>query len=248
MENYERLDEIYSYIKNKQRATTKELSENFNVTEQTIRNDLSSLENELKVVRVHGGAKLFKADTFDERLEENVSEKKTLGMYAATMVEEKDIIFLDGGTSMLYLVDYLPKDIKLKIITASLPIADRCSTLPNVEIYCLGGILNKQTKEMYGPRAIEDAATLLANKAFIGVSGFSLDSEFTENNVYSLEVKRKLLPSVQRKIVIADSKKENRLGIQKAFSFEEIDVFITGKEVSKSFLSQTNGLMEVVTQ
>lgn len=248
MENYERLDEIYRYIKKKQRATTKELSENFNVTEQTIRNDLSSLENELKVIRVHGGAKLYQANTFDERLEENVTEKKTLGMYAATLVEEKDIIFLDGGTSMLYLVDYLPKDIRLKIITASLPIADRCSNLPNVEIYCLGGILNKQTKEMYGPRAIEDAASLVANKAFIGVSGFSLDSEFTENNVYSLEVKRKILPSVQKKIVIADSKKENRLGIQKAFSFDEIDIFITGEEVSQTFLNQAKDVMEVITK
>lgn len=248
MENYERLDEMYAYLQQKQRASTKELSEHFGVTEQTIRVDLSHLEKEAKIMRIHGGAKVLENRTFADRLEENVEEKRRLGMYAATMIEEKDIVFLDGGTSMLYLVDYLPKSIKLKVITASLPIADRCSNLPNIEIYSLGGFMDKKTKETYGPRAIEDAASLVANKAFIGVSGFSLENQFTENNVLSLAVKLKILPSVQTKIVIADSKKENRLGIQKAFNFADIDIFITGEAVSKQFLTKASEVMEVITK
>ena len=127
------------------------------MTEQTIRNDLSFLEKESKVIRVHGGAKITENETkFDDRLTENVEEKRRLGKYAATLVEENDIIFLDGGTSILYLIECLPQDIHIKIITASLPIADKCTILNNAEIYCLGGMLNKKTKEMYGPKALED--------------------------------------------------------------------------------------------
>lgn len=248
MENYERLDNIVLYLQQKQRATTKELSSQFGVTEQTIRNDLSILEKETKIVRMHGGAKITEIETkFDDRLTENVEEKRRIGKYAATLIEDGDIIFLDGGTSMLYLIECLPKDIHLKIITASLPIADKCTILDNTEIYCLGGMLNKKTKEMYGPRALEDLSNMVANKAFIGISGFSLENQFTENNVLSLEVKRKILPTVRQSIIIADSKKENKIGIQRAFSFDEIDLLITGTEVSSKFLEKATTLLEVVT-
>lgn len=248
MENYERLGDIVSYLQKKQRATTKELSNQFGVTEQTIRNDLSFLEKEEKVIRVHGGAKITENETkFDDRLTENVEEKRRLGKYAVTLVEEDDIIFLDGGTSILYLIECLPQDIHIKIITASLPIADKCTILDNAEIYCLGGMLNKKTKEMYGPKALEDISNLIANKAFIGISGFSLENQFTENNVLSLEVKRKILPTVSQSIIIADSKKENKIGIQRAFSFDEIDILITGTEVSKKFIEKANKSLKVMT-
>lgn len=149
MENLDRLKDIVNFINKKKRITTKELSEKFGVTEQTVRSDLALLEREHKIIRVHGGAKAIDTDiSFDERLEENVPEKRRLGEYAASLVEEGDIIFLDGGTSMMYLIDALPKEIHLRIITASLPIADKCSQLINADIYCLGGMLNKRTKEM----------------------------------------------------------------------------------------------------
>ena len=141
----------------------------------------------------------------------------------------------------------MPKHIHLKIITASLPIAEKCTILDNAEIYCLGGMLNKRTKEMYGPRAIEDVSNMFANKAFIGISGFSLENQFTENNVLSLEVKQQILPTVRQKIIIADSKKENKIGIQRAFNFDEVDLLITGKEVSNRFLEKTKNLLKVVT-
>lgn len=248
MENYERLGDIVSYLQQKQRATTKELSNQFGVTEQTIRNDLSFLEKESKVIRVHGGAKITENETkFDDRLTENVEEKRRLGKYAATLVEENDIVFLDGGTSILYLIECLPQDIHIKAITASLPIADKCTILDNAEIYCLGGMLNKKTKEMYGPKALEDISSMIANKAFIGISGFSLENQFTENNVLSLEVKRKILPTVSQSIIIADSKKENRIGIQRAFSFDEIDLLITGTEVSEKFVEKANKSLKIMT-
>ena len=247
MENFERLGDIVSYLQQEQRATTKELANRFGVTEQTIRNDLSFLEKESKVIRVHGGAKITENETkFDDRLTENVEEKRRLGKYAATLVEENDIIFLDGGTSILYLIECLPQDIHIKIITASLPIADKCTILNNAEIYCLGGMLNKKTKEMYGPKALEDISNMITNKAFIGISGFSLENQFTENNVLSLEVKRKILPTVSQSIIIADSKKENKIGIQRAFSFDEIDILITGSEVSKKFVEKASKSLKVM--
>ena len=247
MENLDRLKDIVNFINKKKRITTKELSEKFGVTEQTVRSDLALLEREHKIIRVHGGAKAIDTDiSFDERLEENVPEKRRLGEYAASLVEEGDIIFLDGGTSMMYLIDALPKEIHLRIITASLPIADKCSQLINADIYCLGGMLNKRTKEMYGPRAVADAETLMANKAFIGVSGFSVEDQFTENNVLSLDVKSKILNSTKQKIVVADSKKENRIGIQRAFTFSDFELFNTGKKVSSKFISEIRKHMEVI--
>lgn len=247
MENIDRIKSILAEINESQRISTKELAEKFNVTEQTVRSDLALLEREKKIVRIHGGAKSVEtAPTFDERLEENVQEKRRLGEFAASLVNEGDILFMDGGTSMMYLIDALPKEIHIRVITASLPVADKCSQLLHADIYCLGGILNKRTKEMYGPRAVSDAEILMANKAFIGVSGFSVEDQFTENNVLSLDVKRKILNSTKQKILIADSGKENKIGIQRAFTFNDFELFITGKKVSGEFISEVKKYMEVI--
>ena len=59
-------------------------------------------------------------------------------------------------------------------------------------------------------------------------------------------MKSKILNSTKQKIVVADSKKENRIGIQRAFTFSDFELFITGKKVSSKFISEIRKHMEVI--
>ncbi|MCY3036194.1 DeoR/GlpR family DNA-binding transcription regulator [Aerococcus urinae] len=241
MDKLERLDKITEYINQLERVSTHDIAKKYDITEQTVRSDLNILENQGKIIRVHGGAKsLAVPDSFADRMTSNREEKKEIGKYAAKLINNNDILFLDGGTSHLYLVDYLPFDKYITVITASLPIALKCSRLKNVHLFLLGGDFDQRTQQFYGPRTIADIEKMNINKAFIGVSSFQLARGFFEDNTLTLAVKQKVIEQAGQVIILADSKKEEKMGIQKAFDKKDVDILITGKKDRKNSSNLTD--------
>lgn len=106
-------------------------------SQATIRRDLKALAQQRRLVRVHGGAASLDEE---EGLEQEpdltamlryTEEKKRIARYAASLVAEDDVVYLDAGTTVLHLADsskfglvtattILPLD-AAQIITNSLP-------------------------------------------------------------------------------------------------------------------------------
>lgn len=226
-----RLKQMEKYINDNNKATTKELAEYFNVTVQTVRSDLTALEEMGMIKRFHGGAMALKyVDSLDFRISLNQEEKERIAEYAVSMIGEHETIFLDGGSTMAYIIEKLPIDIKVNIVTASVPIADAATRLVNAEIYLLGGMIDKKTKETYGPTVVNKVKELSFDKAFIGVTGISLNAGLMENNLLSMDMKKAIISNSQQTIVLADSTKFGTRGMYKAFKFDEIDVIVTSSD------------------
>lgn len=184
-----------------------------------------------QVKRFHGGAqKIDTVENFDARIVKNKEEKMKMAKYIASTIRENETIFFDGGTTMMYIIQNLPSDININVVTASIAIANESTRLINSEIYSLGGVVNKISKEVYGLQAKAEIERLTFDKAILGVTGISLESGFTENNMLSLEIKKEVLKNTTESIVIADSSKFGIKGMYKAFDFEEIDKVITTSE------------------
>ncbi len=82
-----------------------------NVTSETIRRDLSLLESEGKITKIHGGAvkkQVVQEDAFSARIEAHREEKIAIGKLAAEMVSERDTLFIDSCTTNLILAEQLP--------------------------------------------------------------------------------------------------------------------------------------------
>lgn len=230
MKNYERLEKIRDYITEKGRASTQQLSEVFKVSMQTIRKDLKLLEENNLVKRIHGGAE--RTSTFEERLDINVEVKRNLCKIAAQYINDGDVVFIDGGTSYYYLIDYIPDNINITVVTASLPIAEKVKLTSDQDVYLLGGLVNGTTLETTSPSAIREISNMVFNKSFFGISGFSKDFSFTEDNYYSLDFKKKIKKNTSKSIVAASADKEDKVAFKKVFDFSEIDVFITERNIS----------------
>lgn len=75
-------------------------------SESTVRRDLDELEAENKLRRVHGGAELpyslQEEETIQEKSVKNLQEKKLLAQKAASLIKEKDVIFIDAGTTTAF--------------------------------------------------------------------------------------------------------------------------------------------------
>ncbi|CNC89274.1 DeoR family regulatory protein [Yersinia frederiksenii] len=99
----ERQEKLLTILKEKRKLSVGEMSERFNVSGATIRTDLRILEEAGMLTRTHGGAILRTRASFeissDQREEVNLLSKEQIGLLAASLVEDGDIIVLDTGTT-----------------------------------------------------------------------------------------------------------------------------------------------------
>ena len=107
----ERFSMILQLLKEKRTATVGECSEITGASEATVRRDLNLLHKQGKLIKVHGGATLLD-NTFvmgerdvTTKSQMNVEEKKRIAAYAAAQIEEEDFVFLDAGTTTIYMAE-----------------------------------------------------------------------------------------------------------------------------------------------
>ena len=109
----ERLEKILQMVEEKRVVTVLELSENLAISESTIRRDLTMLDNNKKLRKVHGGAAAingsFAATDYDVHLREDHhrKEKQAIGKFSAGLIEKNDFVYIDAGTTTEAMVDFI---------------------------------------------------------------------------------------------------------------------------------------------
>lgn len=227
----EKLKNVKEFIVKKEFVTTKELSEYFEVSEQTIRKYLTKLEENDEINRVHGGAE--SKSTFSDRLNINIDSKQQLSKACAELINDNDTIYIDSGSTYYHLVDYLPKDITVNIITNSIPTATRIKEKSKHNIFLVGGYIDEITFGTYSSDNFKQISSIIFDKAFFGTSGFSLNYEFTENNFDFLDFQNEVRKNTITSVIAAGSEKEGVIASKKSFTFSNTDIFITESSISE---------------
>src|SRR4051812_38688775 len=110
---YERRQTILRLLQERSSVHVLELTALFDVSEGTIRNDLTALEEEQLIVRVRGGAILRDGTpgsappSFAARAQVNFDAKRRIARWAAEMVADGDAIALDASTTVLNIAAFL---------------------------------------------------------------------------------------------------------------------------------------------
>lgn len=225
MDYFTRLDQIENYINKMGRVSTVDLSKKFKVSEQTIRKNLSELEKEDLITRIHGGAK--KKSGFKDRLEINKASKKQLCQEVAKLLSREDVVFLDGGTTYYYLPDFVDTDLNCKFITFSTLLAQKLIEAKHKNVYLLGGLINPNTLETFSYEALEMIRQMHFNLAFFGTSNFSLEYGFTEQNLTNLKLKQVVRERAEFAAVVTTKNKFGSNAMSKLFDYSELDLLIT---------------------
>lgn len=231
-----REQDIKDYIVKKRIVTNDELSDNFDISVQTVRKYLTKLEKKGSIVRNHGGAKA--GSTFTDRLIIDVDSKRKIAKACASLLNNDDTIFIDSSSTYYFIVDYLPSNINLNIVTASVPLALRLKDLTENKIFLIGGYISDTTYGTYFTDSFSSISNIIFDKSFFGVTGFSFDFEFTEDNEESLNFQNKIRKNSKKIIIGASSKKENCIGNKKSFKFSDVDTFITEKDISEDMKNE----------
>src|SRR5512133_718760 len=114
---------ILKLLEENNQTSVNELSSRLGVSSATIRQDLSFLESEGLIKRVHGGAVLEDAEDLSNRLGVNYDRKLRIARKAAGLVNDGETILIESGSTNALLARELIKKKNITIITTNIYIA-----------------------------------------------------------------------------------------------------------------------------
>lgn len=241
----ERHKQITQMIKDRGEVSVKQLCDTFGMSGVTIRNDLALLEDNGSIIRTHGGAIAVKDNEFemmlpfDAREEKNFSAKRAIGKAAADMVDDGEVVFIDGGTTASEMRHYLKGKKEVTIITPSIVLTYWLAATTNLRIYILNGFLNRDSYSATGIPYLEFASQWNLSKAFLGATGFTVEEGFSDPHIGFVEQKKIIIQKARKKIALVDSSKWGTVSFSTFAQADEIDLIITDGKLSENNLKHT---------
>lgn len=224
----ERQFKIRQILQEKQKIKMSDLVREFNVSVETIRKDILTLENSKILKREKGYITLLEAPNempISLRNQEHMKEKRAIMKKACSYIKEGMIVYLDAGSTCQAGIVYLQNIKNITIVTNSIFVAYKCSLL-NMHILLIGGDISNNAYRSYGNLATETIDYIHIDLAILGTKGFQGTHSFTSyENEYIL--KRHVLQQSEKIIVVADRHKFHNPAEYPYCKFREVDVFIT---------------------
>ncbi|MCU0283901.1 MAG: DeoR/GlpR family DNA-binding transcription regulator [Candidatus Nanopelagicales bacterium] len=207
----ERQAAIVAQARTHGRVEVAELADTFEVTPETVRRDLTSLERAGLLRRVHGGAVVVDLLGFEPALAvreaAHQAEKARIAEAALRFLPQEGAVALDAGSSTLRLAELIPADRELTVVTNSLPIASLLAGRPALTVHLVGGRVRGRTLASVDQAALAYLRDVFVDVAFLGTNGFSLDRGLTTPDPAEAAVKAALIRSARQSVLLADHTK-----------------------------------------
>lgn len=257
MDKNARIKTIIDTLRFKNAVTIKELTKKLNVSEMTIRRDLTLLENDNIVELIPGGA-IFKITRDAERDSEKyliyheetrrAREKLRIGQKAASLVETNDTIILDVGSTVEHIAKFIREDTPVTILCYALNILVEIYRKENCNPILAGGYLHENTLMFESPEGIGLINRTRADKGFMSAAGIHETLGVTCANPYEVETKKAAIGSSKTKILSVDSTKFGKTKIGYFADINEFDIIITDTEITDEYRDVITSLgIELIT-
>ena len=201
------------------------------VTTETIRRDLTALERQGLLHRVHGGAiatdRVEIEPAVGIREVTHSEEKDRIAKAAVTELGSATTILLDAGTTTARVASMLSDDVELTVVTNSLPIATTLASRSRVTVHLIGGRVRGTTMSAVDRWALATLESVNCDVAVLGTNGFSVDRGLTTPDVAESAVKGAMVKAAARRIVVADSSKYGADSFSRFASLADVDTVVT---------------------
>jgi DeoR family transcriptional regulator of aga operon len=236
----ERQRQILSLLAQQRRLSVTEIVKQFSISEATARRDLESLASQGKAQRVHGGVIAVEQAPPElpilEREHEQQEEKTRIGRAAASLVSDKETVFLGSGTSVLEVARNLRDRKNLTVITNSLPVLNMLAGINEITVISLGGMVRVSELSFIGHITEQALTEVRADKVFMGTRGVSLEHGLTNDYLQETLTDRAIMKSGREVIIVADHTKVNRVATVLLAPWKSVRTFVTDSKVDKKFV------------
>ena len=237
----ERRERILHYVNEQGYCTITELSRLSDVSEMTIRRDVSLLVGEAKLRGFHGGVGSLSAQDmtgrpYIDRDQAMADEKHSIATRALQLVERGSVIAIDAGTTAAQFAALLPAGLGLRIATHSLSAISALVRNGDAEVNCLGGVLHAESLSFAGPSTLAAIEGIQVETLFLAASGLSERGAFCGTGFDAI-TKRALIEVSSRVVLLADSSKFTTSAMVKICDWDSIDTIIVDSGISAANVS-----------
>ncbi|MGJ9384787.1 DeoR/GlpR family DNA-binding transcription regulator [Salipaludibacillus sp. CF4.18] len=233
----QRIEEMRKYVEKHHVVSLEQLAEVFQVSLNTVRRDTNSLVTTGKMKKVHGGISLVNSQPVNYQVRQVINEKskKVIAQKAASLVENGDIIYVDTGTTTVYLAEYLQEK-EVTVITNNLDFIVQSQLYPNLRIISTGGLLDSTLNAFVHLQNMDVLRSYNITKAFVASTGISIENGITHASPLEYEVKKYIVSKSKETYLLADYSKFGKQALITFSQLDELDFIITDQTPANTYL------------
>lgn len=251
----QRQNEIIKLLSIEHSVKTETLASHFNVSIETIRRDINTLEQAGLIKKVYGGICLPTAsvhlttlDNWSSRQSQCHEEKVRIAAKALEKIPDNCVLALDIGTTTYELAKLLNEKKGLSVITNSLLIAGELAKNTSHKVYCVGGMVSPDEIVTCGVFARNFLSHFASIDLFIGgADGLTPKVGITEFSEAVIDIKCQLITHADRNIALVDHSKFGKEALFVSCPMQKVDTLVTDDKAPQKDLEIIRGLgVEVV--
>ncbi|HAX52304.1 DeoR/GlpR family DNA-binding transcription regulator [Muricomes intestini] len=238
----ERRNEILEKLQAERRVVVSELSQIYDVSEETIRRDLEKLVNDGYAIKSYGGAVInenINIDLpFNIRKNRNVVGKQRIAELISRQVNDSDSIMLDASSTAVYTAKALKDKKNLTVITSSVEIIIELFDVPDWRVLSTGGISREGSFALVGAQTDRMLRTYHVDKTIISCKGLDLAAGITDSDELQANNKKTMLEAGKEKILAVDSSKFGKTAFTTVGMLEDITTIVTDEKPGYEWLQR----------
>ncbi len=249
----ERCDRIVEFVEKHQYASITQLMDLVHASKSTVRRDILRLEREGRINSVRGGVASVKETSAPEMLylekaAEQIGEKQRIGRAAATLLKNRDTVYIAPGTTTRCIIPYIDPDIELNVLTNDIAIAMDLSDRDRINVNVSGGQLRHHYYTLRGYAAEESVRNYRISMAFLGCDAIDLKAGCYIANADEVGFLRQIVEGADQVAVLADSSKFDRAGFISFCDMTKVDYLVTDKELTRDQMEECATLGTLVVK
>ena len=233
-----RKQEILAYIRSGKEMHVASLAAALNVSPQTIRRDLTALEQAGIIKRVYGGAlptALPRLAPVMERFRVNTAEKLAIARVAAGLVQQEQLVFIGSGSTNLAVAQEIAQGPRCRVTTMFTPVLEILGQAGH-EVEGTGGHYDDEFKIFRGADVLRSVGERIFDLAFFSVHGIDPELGAVEMGQLQTQLQREVARRTRTYVVLATADKFGRSGNFVSVPFSVIDIVVTDRAPPKTFL------------
>ena len=238
----ERRNEILEKLQTDRRVVVSELSQIYEVSEETIRRDLDNLVNDGYAIKSYGGAVInenMNIDLpFNIRKNRNVIGKQRIAELVAKIVQDGDSIMLDASSTAVYIAKGLKDKKNLTLITNSMEIVIELLDMSDWRVLSTGGVSREGSFALVGTQTNRMLQSYHADKAIISCKGLDMAAGLTDSDELLADNKRTMLENAKERILAIDSSKFGATAFMTVGRLKDITMIVTDEKPEMKWLKE----------
>ena len=240
MTKSERCLRILELLQEQEKVEVADLAEKFQTSEMTIRRDLGFLSSQYNIKRVYGGATLVQSGlpvirdvSFDEERIKNKDKKEIIAKKAASLIQPRQRIFIDAGSTTRAIADYLSDTFNNVVVSNNIKVVEKCLEYEKVSTIMIGGEMIRISGCSSGATAEEQIKQYKLDMAFIGAAAVGADGKLYDGYSPEARLKSFLFDSADKIYLLVDSSKFNTYDLNEFALLEKVTAVITDNMITE---------------